>query len=235
MTKLSSKEVRMASSKSKKFNITASFGEKSKLKKLDKKALELESKGWNVIDKVDGGSFKPSYVLAEKIEQPSSIEEKPNKKAGCLKALFMIIILSTVIAMCTGKSTTTEPTKIKAQTTQVSSIDKEINNLLSKVEQQPYYVLSSRDISHATRSRYHTFIYSPSAKTNDQLLATAASVAKKIQVDNRVQYSSVVIFDSEEDGTPYLSVDFAPDRKGISGEEDTGSRFKVEWINKLPE
>ena len=121
------------------------------------------------------------------------------------------------------------------QSTHISPIDSQINDLLSSENIKKSYIIKSSDISHATRSRYHTFIFAPKAKTNKQILATAANAAMLVQRENKVQYSSVVLVDPIDKQTPYITVDFAPDKMGIIGKKDVGSRFVVNWRNKLPD
>lgn len=167
-------------------------------------------------------------------------EEQPKKKGnGCLPAIGAIIGLSVLLAVFngddkgeTGKQSAATVSTVLAEK---SPIDKKIHDLIAAGLAKQSFILEANNISHATRTRFDTYIFAPEATSNDLLLATAAGVAMQMQRDNKVQYSSVVVFSDQERTTPYLSVEFAPDRKGNMGEIDSGSRFKVMWLNKLAE
>lgn len=145
-----------------------------------------------------------------------------------LTALIMITIIY-AINNSLKQTSTTQPT------IEVSQTDQLINTLITSTNVKQAYIINSKDISHATRTRYDTSIFSTEAKSNDELLATAASAAMQIQKQKRVQFSSVVIFNNKDKETPYLTVNFSPDRKGIEGKKDSGSRFQMTWYNKLPQ
>ena len=166
---------------------------------------------------------------------------KKDKKTKNLKfakifagTCFLIFAFIITIGIVSGKKTNTQAISSEVQKV-MSKKDSDINKLLTTNNVKKAYIISSKDISHATRTRYDSYIFSNDVTTNDELLATAASAAMQIQKEKRVQYSSVVMFDSQERKTTYLVVDFAPDRKGIMGEKDSGSQFKVTWYNKLPQ
>ena len=114
-----------------------------------------------------------------------------------------------------------------------SKIDHQIQQLLVPEKIKPTTIISSKDISFATRSRRYTYLFSSEVSNNDELLATAADAAMQIQKEMDVQYSSVVLFDSPNRETTYLAVDFSPDRKGANGDKDSGNRFNVTWYNML--
>ncbi len=123
--------------------------------------------------------------------------------AGINFSLFVFIIL---IVISTAEQTT--------QTTPETSIAPAASTIDKQVEQ----LLVAENIK---------------AANNDQLLATAAAAAMRIQKQMAVQYSSMVLFDSQNRDTTYLTLDFAPDKKGANGDTDSGNRFKVTWYNKL--
>ena len=150
--------------------------------------------------------------------------------AGINFSLFVFIILI-VISTAEHKTHTTPPETFIAPAE--SAIDKQIEQLLIAENIKPAKIISSQDISLATRTRRYTFLFSSKAANNDELLATAAAAAMRIQKQMAVQYSSVVLFDSQNRDTTYLTLDFAPDKKGANGDTDSGNRFKVTWYNKL--
>ncbi len=151
--------------------------------------------------------------------------------AGISFSLFALIIM---VVIFTGDRSTQHTPQKAVELSKPSAIDKQIEQLLAAENIKPARIISSKDISLATRTRRYTFLFSSKAANNDQLLATAADAAMRIQKEMAVQYSSVVLFDSQNREVAYLTVDFAPDKKGANGDTDSGNRFKVTWYNKLP-
>lgn len=151
--------------------------------------------------------------------------------AGISFSLFALIIIAVIFT--DDRSTQHTPQKA-AELSGPSAIDKQIEQLLVTDKIKPAKIISSKDISLATRTRRYTFLFSSKAANNDELLATAADAAMRIQEEMAVQYSSVVLFDSQNREIAYLTVDFAPDKKGANGDTDSGNRFKVTWYNKFP-
>lgn len=168
----------------------------------------------------------------------------------CAAVNFTIFALVIILFISSKKLTTTnapqEPlvsssdkqaTVNTPQESQISSgestIDSNIHQLLVPEKIKPTEIISSKDISVATRTRRYTYIFSSEVSNDEELLATAADAAMQIQKEMEVQYSSVVLFDSPNREITYVAVDFAPDRKGANGDKDSGSRFNVTWYNKL--
>ncbi|MDC0611926.1 zinc ribbon domain-containing protein [Vibrio sp.] len=151
---------------------------------------------------------------------------------GCFSFIILSLIIGFGFYACSDNQSTNN-TKTQSQMTQLSDFDKSIDNLLHSDAPQPATVFYTDDISFASRSRLQAKIYTTTATTNDQLLATAASAARQLQQKNRVQFVSVIVFTSETDHEQPLTLDYAPDRKGTSGEKDTGSQYEVTWYQKL--
>ena len=176
-----------------------------------------------------------------KDEQEQTKKKKVNGRLSlkvakiCAVISFTLFVILFIIVIFSNKQATQNVSQETVVRSNESEIDNQIQQLLASEKIKPSKIISSKDISFATRSRRYTYLFSSEVSNNDELLATAADAAMQIQKEMDVQYSSVVLFDSQNRETTYLAVDFAPDRKGASGEKDSGSRFNVTWYNKLPQ
>ena len=151
----------------------------------------------------------------------------------CAAVNFAFFVLIIIVVVFSDKQSSQNVVNDAVAHSNESEIDRQIQQLLASGKVKASKVISSKDISFAARSRIYTYLFSPEASSNEELLATAAAEAMQIQKEMEVQYSSVVMFDSQNRETTYLAVDFAPDRKGASGDKDSGSHFNVTWYNKL--
>lgn len=170
-------------------------------------------------------------------------EQSTNKKANgglrlkiakiCAGVNFTFFVLIIILVIYSDKQPSQNVLKEAVANSNESEIDSQIQQLLVSEKIKPTNIIASKNISFAQRTRIYTYLCSSETNSNEELLATAANAAMQIQKDMKVQYSSVVMFDSRDREITYLAVDFAPDRKGASGDEDSGSRFNVTWYNKL--
>ncbi|KKA45127.1 hypothetical protein [Salinivibrio sp. KP-1] len=152
-------------------------------------------------------------------QENQNSEQKTPKGKGCLQAIIGIFVIAFALALFTDDEPAKDSTPVAQEQ---SATDQKIDGIINQA--QPYKVGYSKDLSIGNRSRFNANITTADNLSDEQLLATAAQAAKDLQLKNRVQVASVNVM---VNGAPKVTVNYAPDMKGWSGDY-TGGRFVIE-------
>lgn len=153
--------------------------------------------------------------------------------------LAWVILISVLFAIFSPSDEEKESSATQSEQV-ISEIDQYMDTLLYSDQVKPAVLVNLSDTSFSGRTRLSAMLFSTEATTDKELLATAISAARQIQREKKVQFVSVIMHSSEKSAlnqdTPILVLDYAADRKGVSGEKDEGSRYKLDmYFGEDPE
>lgn len=153
--------------------------------------------------------------------------------------LAWVILISVLFAIFSPGDEEKESSATQSEQV-ISEIDKYMDSLQYSGQAKQAFIVELSDISFSGRDRLKARAYSTDATTDKELLATAVATARQLQLEKRVQFVSVIMHSTESAArnhdTPILVLDYAADRKGVSGEKDEGSRYKLDmYFGENPE
>nr|WP_086937559.1 hypothetical protein [Thaumasiovibrio occultus] len=117
------------------------------------------------------------------------------------------------------------PSYAETSVEEVSAFDQKIEQLIANHAVE-YDVVHSIEMTEGDRTRFNTNIEAEDAKSEEQMIATAAAAAKQIQIEKDLDVS--IVFLLNDLGLPIVKLSYAPDQMDWRGVESTDSKF----INK---
>mgnify|MGYP005813409977 CR=1 FL=1 len=101
----------------------------------------------------------------------------------------------------------------------------------NKVKTINYTVIGERDFSFNGRDRFGVFVYAPEAKTKLERAAVVKQAAIDLQKRTNADFTDATLEVADfsyQQGNVLAMADYAPDGCGVSGEDCTGEKFKIE-------
>ena len=127
------------------------------------------------------------------------------------------VIASVVLLFIAAAFATPPPTQQNAQQAKVKTIN--------------YTIIGGRDYSFNGRDRFGVFVHAPEAKTKLERAAVVKQAAIDLQKRTNADFTDATLEVADfsyQQGNVLAMADYAPDGCGVSGEDCTGEKFKIE-------